>query len=87
MEPNKVICEWKPTLRITLVAADGREFYFPMVGIWLAQNLNEASIDGLTRKQCKALWSWLGRTDAPPSRLQVYVNSEDVDRTFGPAKN
>lgn len=34
----------------------------------------------LNRGQCIRLWELLGRTDAPPSRVQVVVKASDVDR-------
>ena len=83
MEHRDIICtyEWMPEIRIKLVARDKREFDFPQVGRWLAENA-DFSKNTLSGKQCKALWQWLGRTDKPPAKLWVMVNREDVMRVF-----
>jgi hypothetical protein len=41
-------------------------------------------VNTLSRKQCKALWRWLGRDDKPPHKLWVMLNREDVMRAFPP---
>ena len=78
--------EWQPTLPVKLVAADKREFYFPTVGTWLAdQAKRDPKVfknSTLNRKQCKDLWRWLGRKDQPPSKLWVYISREAIDRVL-----
>ena len=54
---------WQPSIRVILVDAKGCEYEFPRVGEWLAEHRTLMN-NFLTRKQCKALWRWLGRTDA-----------------------
>lgn len=70
------------------VADDGREFEDLMIAAlewsqgaqWFWDRL--VKHDGLTRRQCRELWEFLGRIDKPPKRLQFYFDSEDVKRTF-----
>jgi len=75
--------EWMPSIRIKLVDAKQREYDFPLVGRWLAEH-HTLAVNTLSRKQCKALWRWLGRDDKPPHKLWVMLNREDVMRAFPP---
>ena len=75
--------EWLPKIRVKLVDAEQREYDFPHVGHWLADNLTLAT-NTLSRSQCRELWRWLGRDDKPPTKLWVMLNREDVMRAFPP---
>ena len=81
MEFDRIEYEWRPMIRVILKAPDGTEYEFPTSGKWIALNMKEMS-DFLDKAQCKALWQWLGRSDKPPKKLTILLNSEDVMRCF-----
>ncbi len=74
--------EWN--LRTKAVADDGREFLGLLNGIveWLdeQQSWDPTKRNYLTRRECRDLWAWLGRTDKVPKRLTFYIWGPDVEK-------
>jgi len=68
---------FKPNLRF--VADDGREFIdLTAFGEWVdalpaEQRTQIFFRSHLSKKQCKHLWAWLGRTDKAPKALTIHV--------------
>lgn len=77
-----------PNVRTTFVADDDREFDLPVVwGEWFDQLSAKGKehlwqTGTLNRKQCRALWKYLERSDPVPRLLRIYVSSEDMMRVF-----
>jgi hypothetical protein len=88
-DATRLYYDWKPDLRVKLVTKDKREYEFPMVGKWLAVQRDSSffATGTLNRRQCKALWRWLGRTDEPPPKLWIFLNREDFEKMLPPPKH
>jgi hypothetical protein len=83
----KIIYEFEENIRAMFEADDGRRFqeFGPEFWLWLDEeySFKKFSRTGkLNRKQCKALWHWLGRDDPAPKWLRVYLWKPDVERVF-----
>jgi hypothetical protein len=37
---------------------------------------------GMTKKQIRRLWAFLGRTDKPPPKMELMVNRVDMERLY-----
>jgi hypothetical protein len=90
-DPNiKLSYVWRPSIRTRFIGEDGREWFDLRLGLWLEVLSPEdreavAKSEYLNRKQCRAFWKYLHRTDRAPKQLWIYLNREDFDRAFSKA--
>ena len=78
--------KWVPKQRTKFVADDGREFDLPAAWEWFFDELPEdermevlQKTGIINRRQCRALWRWLGRTDRAPKSLRAYLCRADFE--------
>ena len=88
MKDYKIEFTWEPNLRTLAVAEDGREFLNLINAAmeWLEEQPWWKGImikrDTLNRRECRALWEYMGRTDKVPKQLKIFINSEDLKRIY-----